>query len=190
MAITYRTAGAWGAGQGYNLDAAQIDANFYFLDQRVQDLIDNPPQAVGISNITVVGTQMTIYLADATVLGPYTLPQAAFRPSTVAEIDGDTSGIFEPTLGNRNAYLRYLGSASLTVMLPGDDEVAFAVDDEITFRQVGDGVISFDAVTGVVIDGMAGFLNQTAGKGSTITAKKVAANEWELIGRLAEDVTS
>lgn len=184
MAIVLRSV------KGSNLDADEVDGNFTDLDGRVTAIEDNPPEPVNISNITVVGTQMTIYLEDATVFGPFTLPQAAFRPSVVTTIDGDTSGVYDPVLANRNAYMRYLGDTDLTVMLPGDDDVAFAVDEELTFRQAGAGTISFDAATGITINGMAGFLNQTAGEGSTVTAKKVAANEWDLVGRLAEDVTA
>jgi hypothetical protein len=39
------------------------------------------PEPLNISNITVTGTQMRIYLEDGTVFGPFTLPQANFRPS-------------------------------------------------------------------------------------------------------------
>lgn len=77
MAITYRTAGAWGAGKGGNLDAAEIDANFYELAQAIVAL-DAGPQPAEIDTITVTGNQMTITLSDLTVFGPYTLPRATF----------------------------------------------------------------------------------------------------------------
>lgn len=41
MTITYRTAGAWGAGKGSNLTAAEADQNFYGLsvsDSRREEL--------------------------------------------------------------------------------------------------------------------------------------------------------
>ncbi|RWN35781.1 hypothetical protein [Mesorhizobium sp.] len=188
MTLVFRTDGAWGVGQGYNLTALQVDGNFYDLDQRIQAIEDNPPEPVNISNITVVGTQMTIYLEDATVFGPFTLPQANFRPSVTSTIEENTDGTYDPVLGDANGYKRYAGAADLTVLLPGDADVAFVVDSEITFRQAGAGSIAFDGSTDVTINGMTGFLNQTAGQGSTVTAKKVAADTWDLIGRLAQDV--
>ncbi|RWB85907.1 MAG: hypothetical protein EOQ52_20360 [Mesorhizobium sp.] len=175
--------------KGSNLVASEVDGNFEDLDDRLQALEAAPTAGVPPSNMTVSGTQWTIYYPDGLTFGPFTLPQAMFRPSVVKEIDADTSGVYDTVLADLNGYLRYSGSAPLVAMLKGDDEVAYAVDSEITFRQVGDGTISFDAVTGVLIIGMAGFLNRTGGMGSTVTAKKVASNTWELIGRLAEDVT-
>lgn len=77
--LLYVTTGAWGAGTGTPLDADEIDENFYTLHLRIQDLEDNPPSAVGISNIQVIGSQLKIFLSDATEFGPYTLPIAAFQ---------------------------------------------------------------------------------------------------------------
>lgn len=188
--VVYVSTGPWGAGKGAPLDVDEFDGNIYELVQRIQAVIDGIPLPLNISNITVTGTQMRIYLEDGTVFGPFTLPQANFRPSVVGEIDGDTDGTWSPQAGDFNGYKRYAGGGALTVLLPGDGELDVAVDSEITFRQVGAGPISFDGSTDVVIHGMDGFLKQTAGQGSTVTAKKVAASEWDLIGRLAEDVTA
>lgn len=190
MTITYRTAGAWGAGKGSNLTAAEFDGNNWDFAQRITALETSPTEPNQISNITVVGTQMTIYLEGGASFGPFTLPQANFRPSIVGLLDPATDGTYTPTLTDANKYLRYSGATNCTVLLPTDAEVAVSADTEITFRQAGSGAILFDGSTDVVINGMTGFLNQTAGQGSVVTAKKVAANTWDLIGRLAEDVTA
>lgn len=79
MAIIYVTTGAWGTGTGVPNPAATIDGNFYDLDQRVQNLVDNPPVAVGISNIQVNGSQLMIFLSNGASFGPYTLPVAAIQ---------------------------------------------------------------------------------------------------------------
>lgn len=73
MAIVYRDE------KGSNLTSAEQDANMRFVMALIQALIDNPPQANSIANITVIGRQMTIFLDDATELGPFTLPVAAFH---------------------------------------------------------------------------------------------------------------
>ncbi|TIN76786.1 hypothetical protein [Mesorhizobium sp.] len=187
MTVVYRTAGAWGAGQGYNLTALQVDGNFYDLDQRIQAIEDNPPEPVNISNITVTGTQMTIYLEDATVFGPFTLPQAHFRPSVTATVSTTT---YDPVLGDANGYKRCTNAAGCAVTVPSNAEVALPVDTEITFRQAGAGAVTFDAPTDVTLNGLLGYLNQTAFEGATVTLKKVATDEWDLIGLLAEDVTA
>jgi hypothetical protein len=188
---TFRTDGAWGAGQGYNLTAVQVDMNFWGHEQRLQALEDNPPVPTNISNMTVVGTQWTIYLEDATVFGPFTLPQANFRPSVTSTIEENTDGTYVPVLGDANGYKRYAGDADMTVTMPLNADVAYPVDTEITFRQAGDGAIIFHTATdGPTLNGIAGFLDQSGGQGATVTLKKVAADEWDLIGLLAEDVTA
>jgi len=80
MTIIYRTTGAWGAGQGFNLTPAQLDGNFYDLATRVNTIETTPPAAVGISSITVVGDQMTINLTNSTAQGPFTLPTPTLTP--------------------------------------------------------------------------------------------------------------
>jgi hypothetical protein len=79
MTIIYRTTGAWGAGKGANLTPAEVDDNFYDLEQRVDSLETTPPEAVSIDTIDVTGNLMTITLTDARALGPFILPAARFR---------------------------------------------------------------------------------------------------------------
>ena len=77
--ITFRTLGAWGAGKGANLDAGEVDDNFWSLAQAIVDLQNNPALPVGIASISVSGTEMTITLSDGSVMGPFTLPVLTFR---------------------------------------------------------------------------------------------------------------
>src|SRR5262247_1413095 len=74
MAIIYRTSGAWGAGQGSNLTAAQVDGNFFDHDGRINYLETNPPVAVSIDHFEMAGDQFYVHLTDSTILGPYQLP--------------------------------------------------------------------------------------------------------------------
>lgn len=83
--ITFRTTdgGRWGAaggsGSGGNLTPLQFDENNWELLTRIQALENDPPTAVSIDHFTVIGSQLMIYLTDATTQGPFTLPIAAFR---------------------------------------------------------------------------------------------------------------
>jgi hypothetical protein len=79
VAIIYRTAGAWGAGKGANLTPAEVDTNFYDLHTRVDDLETNPPAPVEIDDISLVGSQLTITMSDASTFGPFTVPSSRFR---------------------------------------------------------------------------------------------------------------
>jgi hypothetical protein len=74
MAIIYRTSGPWGAGQGSDLTAAQVDGNFYDHNGRIVYLETHPPVAVSIDHFEMAGDQMYVHLTDSTILGPYQLP--------------------------------------------------------------------------------------------------------------------
>jgi hypothetical protein len=79
--ITYRTNDItrWGAGTGVDLDAVNIDLNFWELYSRMKNLETHPPAAISISNVQVVGTQMQFNMSDGSFFGPFTLPIATFE---------------------------------------------------------------------------------------------------------------
>ena len=78
MSITYRTTGAWGAGKGGNLTAAEVDTNFYTLVQEIASSLAGAAPAE-IDNITLVGSQLTFALSDGRTFGPFTVPTPSFR---------------------------------------------------------------------------------------------------------------
>jgi hypothetical protein len=88
MAMTFRTAGAWGSGKGSNLAATEVDDNFWELLERLTTLENNPPVAVGIDHFTVSGNQLTVHLTDGDIAGPFALPSAQWR--WVGEWSGST----------------------------------------------------------------------------------------------------
>lgn len=184
---TYRTAGVWGAGKGSNLTPEEVDESFWALVERLVALETNPPAPVEISNIELVGTQLTIYLEDGTEYGPYTVPQANFKPSIVDEV---TTTTYDPVLADGNCYKRCTNASGCGVTIPSNDDVPYPVDTELGFRQCGAGAVLFDAPSDVMLHEVPGFLHQTAQVGALVIWKKIAENEWEPTGWLAEDVTA
>jgi hypothetical protein len=77
--LVFRTPGPWGAGKGSNLQPSEVDGNFWAVAEAIVALETNPAVPNGISSISVSGTQMTIYLDNGDVMGPYTLPVLMFR---------------------------------------------------------------------------------------------------------------
>ena len=77
----FRTTDAlkWGTGKGSRLSPQEVDQNFYEVITRIVALEDDPPVPVNISNIQVIGSQLTIFLDDGSSYGPFTLPVAQFR---------------------------------------------------------------------------------------------------------------
>lgn len=179
MAITYRTTGAWGAGIGVNLSAAQVDANFYDLDQRVVELETNPEPPNGISNITVSGSQLTIYTSDLTQYGPFTIPRIPFQPSKVSTVSTTTH---TPALADANCYKRCTNIDGCAITIPPFADVAYTVDTELTFVAAAIAGISFLEGTGVTINPVEGFEMESGAQGAVITVKNVAENVWDLIG--------
>ncbi|MCA3573369.1 MAG: hypothetical protein IOC86_05580 [Aestuariivirga sp.] len=76
MTMIYRTAGAWGAGKGSNLTAAEVDGNFHDLDARLVDVETNPAQPVQIEGITSTGSALTITMDNGDVYGPFPIDAA------------------------------------------------------------------------------------------------------------------
>ncbi|RWC25921.1 MAG: hypothetical protein EOS27_27095 [Mesorhizobium sp.] len=179
MTITYRS------DLDRPLTSEELDGNFHDSDDRLTAIEDNPPTPIEITNIYAEGSQCHVVLANATEF-VFTLPQANFRPSIVGTLDAPTDGVYSVTNADSNRYWRYEGGGDVTIELPA----TALTDMEVTFRQLGDGVLIFSGATDVTINGMEGFLNLTASPGSTVTAKFAATGEWDLIGRIAEDVTA
>lgn len=66
MTIFYVTTGAWGAGTGTPNSAAQVDGNFYDLDQRVIDLVADVAEGKRIESVTYSSNSMTFNYTDGT----------------------------------------------------------------------------------------------------------------------------
>jgi hypothetical protein len=75
MPYKFRNPGPWGPGATEDLDAIDIDNNFW---QSIQDIQAKAAQGVGIANIITSGSTWTVVLTDHTLLGPYPLPVVEF----------------------------------------------------------------------------------------------------------------
>ena len=66
MTIVFVTTGAWGVGTGTPNSAAQVDGNFYDVDQRIVDLVADVEEGKRIDTVTYTDTSMTFHFTDAT----------------------------------------------------------------------------------------------------------------------------
>jgi hypothetical protein len=64
--LVYVTTGAWGAGTGTPNSAAQVDGNFYNLDQRVVGLVADLAEGKRIDYVTYTASSMTFHFTDGT----------------------------------------------------------------------------------------------------------------------------
>lgn len=182
MAVSYRTAGAWGAGIGRNLTPTEVDTNFYTLAEQIEALENYPPAAVTPTNISRVGSQITFTYSDASSF-TLTDPVASTPvPSTGVTV---TTTSFGPVFANANQYIRCTNASGCSVTVPTNASVAFPIWTELHFRQGSVGNLLILASSGVTINTPAGFDASTEVEGATITLKKIATDEWDLFGLLA-----
>ena len=66
MTIVFVTSGPWGPGTGTPNSAAQVDGNFYDVDQRVLDLDAALAEGKRIDFVTYTSNSMTFHFTDAT----------------------------------------------------------------------------------------------------------------------------
>lgn len=122
-------------------------------------------------------------------------PLYQFIIGTAATTKTRTGTTFAPILEDAGTYNRMTNTAGCVVTIPADDTVNFPLDCEIHFRQCAEtatagGQVEIAFETGVTPNGIEGFGGSTgpyltSAMGAVITAKKIAANEWDLIGYFA-----
>jgi len=66
MTIVYVTTGAWGTGTGTPNSAAQVDGNFYDVDQRIVALNADLAEGKRIDFVTYTSNSMTFHFTDET----------------------------------------------------------------------------------------------------------------------------
>jgi len=66
MTIVYVTTGPWGTGTGAPNSAAQVDGNFYDLDQRVVALVGDIEEGTRIDYVTYTSNSMTFHYTNGT----------------------------------------------------------------------------------------------------------------------------
>lgn len=144
----YVTTGAWGAGGGVPLSAAEIDTNFYRVVQRIETLEDDPPTGPYPTSITLAGTSFTMGLSDGSTLGPitFTIPMPSWR------------GDWAPSTSYQGLnFFRAPGGELGTVMIAHTSAGSFdwAADDgsgNLLYRNIsGSATGTLDGLAGVVI---------------------------------------
>ncbi|MBX9757201.1 MAG: hypothetical protein K2Y29_00380 [Beijerinckiaceae bacterium] len=176
--MIYRGSGDWGPGKGSNLTAAEVDANFWEIEQRLAALETYAGAAETITNIEISGSVLTIFTSNG---GEYPVTLAIPRIASSVDVSGAT---YEPALGDANKYLRFTNAAGCDVTLPDDATVEFPLSTELHVRQAAAGIVTIGAASGVTINIEAGFDAATSAQGALVTLKKVGPDEWDLFGRL------
>lgn len=179
--ITYRTSGAWGAGKGSNLTAAEVDGNFYDLEERVEAIETYGASVETITNVTASGSVVTFYTSTG---NQFSVTVSVPR---IAGVETISAASYEPLITDADKYLRFTNASGCTFNIPDNATAAFPTGTEIHLRQASvAGTVFITSDSGVTVNGIDGYELQTAVQGAIVTCKKVGQDEWDVFGMLAD----
>lgn len=176
MTLKFKTAGAWGAGTGSPLSAADCDSNIYQLDQRIADVEATSHRS--IVSLATSGLVGTFTYSDGST-ETFDIPTTEQVPATPITVTGATL-----TLGieHANMYLRFTHAGGCVVTLDNSDN--WIAGTEVHLRAVGGPVsLSYSpSVTAVHYPTI--FAPSCSIVHGTMSLKVVGADEWDLFGLL------
>jgi hypothetical protein len=100
--------------------------------------------------------------------------------SSVIDLTASRSAVLTDIFG----YVRSTSASAITFTIEPDSTTDFRLGAEITVRQQGAGLITLAAGSGVTINLPVNGTLFLGGEGATVTLKKAAANEWDLMGQV------
>lgn len=160
----FRFVGEWAAGTGYQVgDFFTYErAGLYYVEQ---------------NHTSEVSFDETEENSDGRY---YQLVMDFFSGSTVKSVASVT---YTPVLLDANRYIRTTTDIGITVTVPANADVEFAIGTELHWRQAGTGAIVFNGDSGVTINApRPGYDTVTPWVGANCTLKKVNTDIWDYIG--------
>lgn len=91
---------------------------------------------------------------------------------------------YDLTLNNIASYVRCVNASGCTITVPNDSTLNFPLSTEISFRQCTVSPVILNPESGVILNTVDGLLTKTGRRGGVISAKKIAANNWDVFGLL------
>lgn len=116
---------------------------------------------------------------QAAIVEAAALPGATF----LYTLNAQTGTTYTPVLGDLNKLVTLNNASAITLTLPQNSAVAFAIGTQINFQQIGAGAASFVAGTGATVTSTPGL--NLRDQYSLATAIKVGTNAWTVVGDLA-----
>jgi hypothetical protein len=98
-------------------------------------------------------------------------------------ITADTTTAFSPLSTHENRMITLSNAAAITVTLPSNATAVIPIGAEIDFLWLGVGQPTFVAGSGATVNGTPGL--KLRARYSAATAKKIATNDWVVIGDLS-----
>lgn len=168
-------------------DLFATDVEIYAIFETApDDEGSTPPDAdtttKGVQRNATDAEAITGTALDRTVT-PHALAAALVAARGTGEINNQTGTSYTPVLTDVGKLVRMNNAALITVTLPQDSDVAFAVGSRIDFAGIGAGLIQFAAGSGATVHS-ASSTKKTRAQYAGASAWKEAANTWLVIGDL------
>jgi len=103
--------------------------------------------------------------------------------SDIQEINIQTGTTYTPIVGDANKLVTLSNADPITVTLPQDTDLTFAIGKRIDFLVINTGMATFQAGTGATVNGTPSLV--TRAQWSAVTVIKRATNTWVVVGDLA-----
>lgn len=110
--------------------------------------------------------------------------------SDLVPINNQTGTSYTLAVGDAGKVVRAANAGSIDVTVPANASAAIPIGATIAIRQAGTGQVVLDVESDVTLNVPSGFDAATARQGSTIMLHKVASDEWDVTGDLAEVASS
>ena len=91
---------------------------------------------------------------------------------------------YSPVLADAGRYVHVTNAVGVTITVPADASVAYAIGTTIRFEQSGAGALTFAPAAGVTLNSLGGLLS-SGGQHGVVTLTKTAANTFTVSGDLA-----
>ena len=98
-------------------------------------------------------------------------------------LNAQTGTTYTPVVADENQMVTLSNAAAITVTLPQNSAAAFPVGAEVDFLWLGVGQPTFAAGTGATANATPGL--KLRARYSAATAKKVATNDWVILGDMS-----
>lgn len=103
--------------------------------------------------------------------------------SSTQAINAQTGTTYTPLVTDENKLVTLSNTSAITVTLPQDSDLTFAVGKRIDFLVINTGMATFQAGSGATVQATPSAV--TRARWSAVTALKLSSNTWVVIGDLA-----
>lgn len=167
-------------GAGTKTFAIEGDGHVYLGHETASTLLscDSSNQIKSLSTVAYPSLAEIAYVKGVTSAIQTQLDDLAAQ--TVTTESGTSRTL---ALTDAKTYIRCTNAATTTITVPPNSSVAFSIGDQIDVFQAGAGQVVFAEGSGVTINKAEGLKISAQYKAAAL--KKVATDEWDLIGALA-----